>query len=273
MAVSDIHPILYKISERKEIIRRHIKDSLSGESFAHDFSQEKLPHLVSSHSNTLIKRGPGIDITLQENKAVNIDIASRTINGLIIHPGETFSFWKCIGPTTRSKGYMDGRVIMSTGLVAGLGGGLCNLGNTIHLLALYSPLTVTELHTHSDALAPDEGPHKPFATGTNVSYNYIDFRFKNTTDQDVQILLWCEDGKLFGELRSERPFDENFELVEEEHRFRKEDDGKYYRVSKIYRITKDAATGQVKAKELILDNHSEVMYDYSLIPQDQISET
>ena len=53
--------------------------------------------------------------------------------------------------------------------------------------------------------------------GTSVSYNYIDYRFKNNTDQNVQLLLWCENGKLCGELRSEREFPHYYEIIEENH--------------------------------------------------------
>ena len=60
-----------------------------------------------------------------------------------------------------------------------------------------------------------------------------------------------------------------YKLVEEDHRFEKEGD-KYYRNSKIYREISDKATGNVLEKQLVLDNHSEVMYDYSLIPKEQI---
>ena len=156
-------------------------------------------------------------------------------------------------------------------MIPGVGGGLCNLGNTIHNLVLLSPLDVTEFHSHSDALAPDEGKRVPFSSGTSVCYNSQDYRFQNNTDQDVQLLLWCEDGKLNGELRSEKEFPNDYRIVEENHRFQKEGD-KYYRVSKIYKETIDKQTGEVIDKELILDNHSEVMFDYSQIPQDQIRE-
>ena len=58
--------------------------------------------------------------------------------------------------------------------------------------------------------------------------------------------------------------------MEEDHHFQKEND-KYYRVSKIFREIVERSTGDVVNKELILDNHSEVMYDYDLIPKDMIS--
>lgn len=57
----------------------------------------------------------------------------------------------------RKKGYKAGRVIERNKLILGIGGGgICNLANTINLLVIHSPLLITEFHTHSDALAPDE---------------------------------------------------------------------------------------------------------------------
>ncbi len=265
----DINPTCYAISAQKEICKRHVKDMLSKDKIAKSHSKHKLPNVISEQSSHLIKRGKGIDITLQENKAVNIRLACAKINGIIIHPGETFSFWKTVGKTTKRKGYKDGRVIEGNVLKPGIGGGLCNLSNTIHRMVLHSPLKVTEFHSHSDALAPDEGKRVPFSSGTSVSYNYIDYRFKNNSDQDIQLLLWCDDEELHGELRSERPFIYRFELSEEDHHFHKEGD-KYYRISKIYKNVIDRSDGKIVARQLVLDNHSEVMFDYSLIPQDQI---
>ena len=265
----EINPTCYAISLQKEIMKRHIKNLLTHEKFAKTIQQEKLPNVVSNYSCNLIKRGKGIDIRLQENKATNIMLACNKINGMVIHPGEVFSFWRTIGNTTKRKGYKEGRVIQGDRIVAGLGGGLCNLSNTIHLLILHSPLDVTEFHKHSDALAPDEGKRVPFSSGTSVCYNNLDYRFKNNTDQDVQLLAWCEDGKLYAELRSEKEFPWRYELVEEDHHIQKEE-GKYYRISKIYRNIIEKSKNSVIKKELVLNNHSEVMYDYSLIPQDQI---
>ena len=85
----------------------------------------------------------------------------------------------------------------------------------------------------------------------------------------MQILVWVDDGYLCGELRSEKAYPCRYRLVEENHHFAKEGD-KYYRISKVYRIVTDRQTNEQVARELILDNHSEVMYDYSLIPEDQI---
>lgn len=265
----EINPTCYKISLQKENFKRHIKNLLSDEKIAKNKQEEKLANVISSRNCNLIKKGKGIDPRLQENKAVNITLASNKINGIIIHPGEVFSFWKTLGNTTKRKGYKEGRVIRGDKLEPGVGGGLCNLANTIHWLVLHSPLDVTEFHSHSDALAPDHGKREPFSSGTSVCYNSIDYRFKNNTDQDIQLLLWCNDEKLYGELRSEKEFPWTYELVEENHCFKKEGE-KYYRNSKIYREVINKTTNDILEKKLIWDNHSEVMYDYSLIPQEQI---
>lgn len=267
----DIHPICFAISEKKEILKRNIKNIKEKETFSKNFSDRKLSNVISSTSSGLIKRGKGIDIKLQENKAVNIEIACKSINKMIIHPGETFSFWKSIGKTTKRKGYKDGRVLTNGKIRAGIGGGLCNLSNTINLLIMHSPLEVTEFHEHSDALVPDNGKRIPFSAGTSVNYNYMDFRFKNNTDKDVQLLLWCEDEKLYGELRCDSEFPYRYELEEKDHHFKKINN-KYFRISKIYKNTIDKKSGKLISQILVLDNKSEVMYDYSLIPPEQIKQ-
>lgn len=268
----EISPTCYAISMKKEIIKKHIKNLTSGATYAKTVQDRYLPNLVSEHSSYMIKTGPGIDPVLQKNKAVNIELAGSRINGLLIRPGEVFSLWITVGKITKKKGYMDGRVIESNRIKPGTGGGLCNLGNTIHLLILDSPLDVTEFHSHSDALAPDHGKRVPFATGTSISYNNLDYQVKNNTDQTFQFRIWCENETLYAQLLSEREIPYVYELVEEGHHFRKEGE-KYFRVSKIYRLTRDRASGELLKKELVLDNHSEVMFDYSLIPQDQIRES
>lgn len=261
----DISPTCYKIALQKEICKRHIKNFFAQENYADTQDTAPLPCIVAQYSSHLIKRGKGIDPVLQENKAVNIRLDNERLNGILIRPGETFSFWHRVGKTTKRKGYRDGRILVRNHILPGIGGGLCNLANTIHRVVLVSPLTVTEFHKHSDALAPDEGPRVPFSSGTSVFYNNGDYRFKNEMDQTFQLLLWCDEDNLYAELRCERPLPCRYRIVEEEHHFQKEG-GKYYRVSKIYKETLDAQTGQLLHRELVLDNHSEVMYDPALIP-------
>lgn len=265
----EINPTCYKISLLKEKVVKDLKDIVKKEHIAKTIIHEELPNIVKSHTSILIRKLNGVDIKLQENKVTNIELACKKINGLIIHPNETFSFWKLVGNPSKKRGYKEGLVIRKSGMTKGYGGGLCQMGNMIHWLVLNSPLEVTELHHHSDALFPDERRRVPFGTGTSICYSHIDYRFKNNTNQDIQILVWCENGELCGELRSEKEFPVRYKIVEENHHFRKEGN-EYYRISQIYRLVIDRKTNKEIKKELILDNHSKVMYDYDLIPKEEI---
>ncbi|MBO4451929.1 MAG: VanW family protein [Bacteroidaceae bacterium] len=267
----EICPFTYALSLQKERLKRHIRNLLGNERYAFQYDAVRLPVVVASQHNNMIKRGPDINPLHQQNKADNIRLACSKIDGLLIRPGETFSFWKIVGKTSRQNGFKDGRILVNGQLTAGVGGGLCNLANTINLLILYSPMTITELHHHSDALAPDpNGLHRPYSAGTSVNYNFIDYRFRNDTDQTVQLCTWCEGDELMAELRSEYPYPYTYRLTEEEHHFHQEADGAYYRISKIYRETIDRETGEVIDRELNWDNHSRVMFDPSLLPPEQI---
>ena len=265
----DISPLCYEISLKKEHLKRNLKDFFSFQKFAKEYRDENLDNIVKGHRSIMVRKLHGVDIKLQKSKVHNIELACKKINGLIIKPGEVFSYWKTLGKVTDKQGYKKGLVISRGKFTSGYGGGLCQMANMIHWLVLNSPLDVIELHHHSDALFPDERRRVPFGTGTSISYNHVDYRFKNNTDQDVQILVWTEDGELCGELRSKKPFPYRYKMVEENHHFKKEGD-KFYRISQVYRIVIDRKTNKEVKKELILDNHSEVMYDYNLIPKDQI---
>lgn len=265
----DINPTCYAISVKKENLKRHLQDLKRKENFARDFQKEKLTYVVSERSSNMIKRAEGVDLASQFNKAKNIELACQKLNGLVIKPGEVFSFWKLVGKISEKKGYKAGRVIERNKLILGIGGGICNLANTINLLVIHSPLLITEFHTHSDALAPDETGRIPLNAGTSVSYNHIDYRFKNTTNQSFQLMLWCEGEVLHAALRSERELPYTYDILEENHHFKKEKE-KFYRISKIYKATLSKTSGDMVEKTLIWDNHSEVMFDYGLIPKDQI---
>ena len=265
----ELGPICYKISVYKERKKRDFKNSLEKYKLATKKIDYELPNIIKSHTSIILRKLHNVDMQLQINKKTNLEIASKKINKLVIHPGEVFSFWYLIGETTRKYGYKKGLVISKIGFRSEIGGGLCQLANMIHYLILNSPLEVVELHHHSDALFPDDRRRVPFGTGTSVFYNYLDYRFKNTLDQDIQLLIWVDNDVLCGELRSEKEIPYRYKLVEEKHHFRKEGD-KYYRISQVYRITINKKTKKEIKKEMILDNHSEVMYDYDLIPKEQI---
>lgn len=265
----ELGPTCYQISVWKERQIRNFKNRLDKNRLATMISKDQLPNIVKGHTSIILRKLLSVDMALQVNKKTNLEIASQKINGLIIRPGEIFSFWYLVGEPTFKYGYKRGLVITKNGLTSDIGGGLCQLANMIHYLVLNSPLEVVELHHHSDALFPDDRRRVPFGTGTSVFYNYLDYRFKNNTSQNIQLLLWVSEDTLCGELRSEEAFPYRYKLKERNHHFRKVK-GKFYRISQVYRIVIDRNTGEEVKEELILDNFSEVMYDYALIPLEEI---
>ncbi len=262
-------PAGYWLSLHKEYLLRDIRTLCSGQHYARKRDPRPLPCLVKGHTSLLMRKLHGVDMELQRGKVQNLRLAAARLNGIVLQPGESFSFWQLVGRPTRRKGYADGMVLTGARSEAGIGGGLCQLANMAHWLVLNSPLTVTELHHHTDALFPDERRTVPFGTGTSVFYKNVDYQFKNTTDQPVQLLFWLTETDLCGELRTTRPFPCRYRIVEEDHHFAKEGQD-WYRLSKVYRLVIDRATGEQVGKELVLDNHSRVLYDPALIPSEQI---
>jgi vancomycin resistance protein YoaR len=68
----------------------------------------------------------------------NIWIPALTIDGTVVGPGETFDFWKAVGPVTRAKGYKDGGAIIDghTEPQGALAGGICSCSTTLFNAAL-----------------------------------------------------------------------------------------------------------------------------------------
>ena len=263
----------YRISLIKETIKKDFGDFKKGIKFATKINNEKLEYIWKSDAKIILRKLHGVDMQLQKNKAVNLDIASKKINGIIIEPGEEFSFWNLVGEATKRKGYLEGLVINNKKVSKGVGGGLCQMANMIHWLVLHTPLEVTELHHHSDALFPDEKRKVPFGTGTSICYKSLDYRFKNNTNNQIQLRVWVDDFLLYGEIRSNVPLNYKYKIIEEDNHYSKDENGIFYRNSRVYREIYDSQTNDLIKKELILSNHSKVMYDYDLIPKEQIRES
>lgn len=259
----EISPLTYQISMYKCITLRHIKNILSKEKFAKTKQKELLPVVIYKH-NSLIRRKLGnVDLQLQENKAVNLSIAAPKITNIIIKPGETFSLWYLVGKCGKRQGYKEGLTIDNNKPSKGIAGGMCQLSNLIHWMILHTDLTITEHHHHDNLdLFPDFKRVIPFGTGTSIMYNYLDYRFKNTTDNTYQLIIYTTDEYLCGELRSNKEENFNYHIHAEDVFFSREN-GVVYRNGKVYRTKIDKTTGNTIAKELIRENHAKVCYDTS----------
>jgi len=256
-----ISPLAYRISAAKCRATRRVGDFFSPARFARARSDEPLGARVCVHSS-LIRRALGnTDMRLQENKAVNLALAAPKVNGVLIRPGETFSFWRLIGRTSAAAGYREGLTISDNRPSSGIGGGLCQLSNLIHWMVLHSPLTVTERHHHDQIdLFPDYNRQLPFGVGTSVAYNYLDYRFRNDTGEVYQLFARVDGDYLRGELRASRRPARTYHIRAENEFFSREG-GVVYRNGEVWRDTIDPVTGRAAASELLQRNHARVAYD------------
>jgi len=202
---------------------------------------------------------------MQQNKVVNLKLAVLRLDGIVLHPGETFSFWRLVGRPTRHRGFRDGMVLCEGRVVSGLGGGLCQLSNLIYWLALHTELTVVERWRHNYDVFPDSGRTQPFGSGATVSYNYVDLQIRNETSITYQLHLWLTETDLCGEWRSLRPPTYSFEVYEQEHLITHEPWGGYVRHNLIRRRLRNALGEQV-GDEPVVENHAIMMYQPFLPP-------
>ncbi|BCN30661.1 VanW family protein [Anaeromicropila herbilytica] len=212
------------------------------------------------HHTPLIRDLKDVELFLQYNKVENLKIAISKINNIVIHPGETFSFWRLLGKPTRAKGYKEGLILDSGHLRKGVGGGLCQLTNMLYWMALHTPLTITERYRHSYDVFPDSNRILPFGSGATCVYNYRDLMIKNNTGLSFQMKLWLTDSQLYGCILSNKPPIETYEIYEKDHYFKQELFSKYSRNNiicrKIYHLN-----GELIKDEVVAENHAFMMYD------------
>lgn len=257
----EISPLTFRISVQKNRLQRIGKDIVSGTAFAMVKQEEKLPVLINKHKSLIRRKLGNVDMTLQENKAINLGLAAPKITNVLIRPGETFSFWKLVGPTKAKYGYKEGLQISNGKTTAGIGGGMCQFTNLIHWMVLHTPLQIVEHHHHDRFdLFPDFNRQVPFGVGTSVFYNYIDYRFYNPTDITFQLIVMTTEEYLCGELRADKEPEYAYHIKTEGEGFVRES-GQVYRLGEVYRETIDRKTGNPVERKLIRTNHALVMYD------------
>ncbi|MCL2171305.1 MAG: VanW family protein [Defluviitaleaceae bacterium] len=176
-----------------------------------------MPHEHFAHQTPLFRQLKDVDMYLQYNKVENLKIALPRISGVILHPGETLSYWRLIGRPTRRKGYLPGMILDSGRFLAGVGGGLCQLSNLIFWMALHTPLTITERHRHGYDVFPDADRTQPFGSGATCYWNYGDLMLRNDTPHQFQLLLNLTDTHLAGRWCADIPLDYRYEIYEKDH--------------------------------------------------------
>jgi vancomycin resistance protein VanW len=258
--ISQWHPWLYTARSAELRLERRVSDRIRRVPFAGRVDAESLPVTLVRHASVLRRRLLDLDPGLQETKIINLRLAAATIDGLVIRPGETFSFWNRIGLPTAKRGYVEGLILRGGKITAGIGGGLCQLSNLLYWMALHTPLDVVEQHHHGFDPFPDSGRVLPFGSGATIFWSYGDLRLHNPKDQPIQLRVCVGARLLHGRITTDRPWPLAYHLEEEGHRFVREADGVVYRENELWRRIVNRRTGETVERTLVTRNHAVVGY-------------
>lgn len=232
-------------------------------SMFHKFSRVRrempLEYMCFSHKTPLMRQLKDVDMWLQQNKVINLKLAAPKIHGILIRPGETFSFWRLIGKPSRMKGYVKGMVLQDGSVSAGIGGGLCQLSNLIFWMAAHSPLTIVERHRHGYDVFPDSNRTQPFGSGATCYYPHGDLMLRNDTRDTFQILISVGKEYLEGELRISAPMAQIYRIKEKNHRMEPEYWGGYSRHNELHQEI-CSLNGVLLETKLLVENHALMMY-------------
>lgn len=149
------------------------------------------PEVTNDEANSLgIKERIGVGTSLFHgsiaNRIYNLTLASNKLNGILVEPGEEFSFNKVIGDISTLSGYKQAYVIQNGRTVLGDGGGVCQVSTTLFRALLDAGLPITERNQHAYRVhyyEEDSGPGIDAAIYTPT----VDLKFKNDTGHHILI--------------------------------------------------------------------------------------
>lgn len=129
--------------------------------------------------------------TGQVNRSGNLRIASQTIDGTVLMPGERFSFNGFLGKRTTEQGYKMAGIYRDGRHDLGLAGGICQVSTTLYNAALFANLKIVKRTNHSMPV-----PYVPLGRDAAVDYGKIDLEFENSLEIPIAISSDWVPGKL-----------------------------------------------------------------------------
>lgn len=113
----------------------------------------------------------------------NVKLSAQACNGVILMPGEVFSYNNTTGSRSASKGYLAAPVYSGDASVDEVGGGICQTSSTIYYAVLHTNLKIVERRAHRFNTG-----YVPEGMDATVYYGQTDFRFENSTDYPIKIV-------------------------------------------------------------------------------------
>jgi vancomycin resistance protein YoaR len=149
-----------------------------------------------------------------DGREKNMKIASATIDGTLLMPGDTFSYNELIGDTTPDKGYEKANTYVGREIVPDYGGGICQVSTTLYRAVMRANIRATERVNHSMIVSYSE----PGLDAT-VANDYIDYKFVNDYDFPIYIEAFLYDANVYVNIygNKEKVGNKTYELVNEIH--------------------------------------------------------
>ena len=144
---------------------------------------EAFPDLLATYTTSFS--------TSNFNRTTNIKLSSNKINGVVLMPGEEFSYNKVVGQRTAAKGYKSAPVYVGGKVVNDIGGGICQVSSTLYNTALRANLEIVKRSNHRFATG-----YVPLSTDATVSWGGPEFIFKNSRKYPIKIVSTVTGGKI-----------------------------------------------------------------------------
>lgn len=140
----------------------------------------------------LIATGQTYYLGSSTERMTNIKASAAQFHGIIIKPGETFSFDKYLGDVSLDKGYAEALIIYNGQTIKGVGGGVCQVSTTAFRAAFAAGFPIIERWPHAYRVSWYEKGFGPGLDATVFS-PYVDFKFTNDTPYHLLIETYAND--------------------------------------------------------------------------------
>lgn len=123
-----------------------------------------------------------------DNRINNIKLSASKFDGMILYPGDTFSFNEVVGKRTEEAGFLSAGAYSDGEVVQEIGGGICQVSSTLYCASMYAQMKT--VHRESHYFRVD---YLPLAYDATVSWSKPDFKFRNDREYPVKLVAYTND--------------------------------------------------------------------------------
>jgi hypothetical protein len=147
-----------------------------------------------------------------EDRTHNLKVGAAAIDGVVLMPGDSFSFNETVGARDAESGYRYAPGISSGQIVDVLGGGICQVASSLYGAAFFSGMELVSSRPHSRPSG-----YVDMGLDSTVVYPTVDLKLRNDFDFPVVLHMTVNQGRVEAEvLGPRRPFQVAFEREVEE---------------------------------------------------------